>query len=109
MMVERIYSFLGLATKAGKLLSGEETCERALKSGKVYLVIVSDDASDNTKKKFRDMCSYRGIEIRTFGEKELLGRFTGKNVRSVVAITERGFAGHLREMIDNRGIEHGGV
>ena len=58
-MVERIYSFLGLATKAGKLISGEETCERALKLGKVFLVIVSDDASDNTKKKFNDMCKYR--------------------------------------------------
>lgn len=108
-MVERIYSFLGLATKAGKLLTGEETCERALKAGKVYLVIVSEDASDNTKKKFTDMCSYRDIEIRYFGEKELLGRFTGKKVRSVIAVAERGFAGHLKEMIDNRGKEHGGV
>ena len=108
-MVERIYSFLGLATKAGKLLSGEETCERALKSGKVYLVIVSEDASDNTKKRFRDRCSYRTVEIRYFGEKELLGRFTGKKVRSVIAIADKGFAEHLKEMIDNRGIEHGGV
>jgi len=108
-MVERIYTFLGLATKAGKLLSGDETCERALKSGKVYLVIVSEDASDNTKKKFKDMCSYRDIGIRYFGEKELLGKFTGKKIRSVIAIAERGFAEHLKEMIDNRGIEHGGV
>ncbi len=77
-MDERIYSFLGLATKAGKLISGDETCERAMNAGKAYLVIVSDDASDNTKKKFRDMCSYRELKIRTFGEKELLGKFTGK-------------------------------
>lgn len=108
-MAERIYSFLGLAMKAGRVVSGEETCERALKSGKVSLVIVSDEASENTKKRFRDMCSYRGVEIRFFGEKEMLGKFTGKTVRSVVAITERGFAAHLIEMIDNRGTEHGGV
>lgn len=108
-MFERIYSFLGLATKAGKLLSGDETCERALKSGKVYLAIVAEDASDNTKKKFKNMCSYRHIDIRCFGEKELLGRFTGRAVRSVIAVTERGFAERLKEMIDNRGIEHGGV
>ncbi len=108
-MNERIYSFLGLATKAGKLISGEETTERALKSGKVYLVIVAEDASDNTKKKFRDMCSYREIEIQYFGKKELLGKFTGKKIRSVVAIIDRGFAGNLTEMIVNRGIELGGV
>jgi len=108
-MIERIYSFLGLATKAGKLLSGEETCERALKAGKVYLVIVSEDASDNTKKKFSDMCSYREVEIRCFGQKELLGRYTGKKIRSVVALAEKGFAKHLKDMIDNCGVEHGGV
>ncbi|NLV36664.1 MAG: 50S ribosomal protein L7ae [Clostridiaceae bacterium] len=99
MMVERIYSFLGLATKAGKLLSGEETCERKLKAGKVYLVIVAEDASENTKKKFKNMCDYRKVDIRYFGTKEMLGRFTGKGIRSVIAIADRGFAGRLKEMI----------
>lgn len=108
-MDERIYSFLGLATKAGKLISGDETTERALKSGKVYLVIIAEDASDNTKKKFKDMCSYREIEILYFGEKEKLGKYTGKKIRSVVAIIDRGFAGNLTKMIVNRGIELGGV
>ena len=108
-MADRIYSFMGLAAKAGRLLSGDETCERALKTGKVHLVIVSEDASDNTKKKFKDMCSYRNIELREFGEKELLGKFSGKSTRSVIAIMETNFAGHLMEMIDNRGIKHGGV
>lgn len=108
-MTDRIYSFMGLATKAGKLLSGDETCERALKGGKAYLVIVSEDASDNTKKKFKDMCKYRDVELREFGEKEQLGKFTGKRVRSVIAIIETNFAGHLIKMIDNRGTEHGGV
>jgi ribosomal protein L7Ae-like RNA K-turn-binding protein len=108
-MVDRIYSFLGLATKAGKEISGEETCERALKSGKVYLVIVSVDASENTRKKFKDMCGYRNVAIRFFGRKDMLGKFSGKDSRTVVALTDRGFAGHLEEMIDSCGIEHGGV
>lgn len=108
-MVDRIYSFLGLATKAGKEISGEETCERALKSEKVCLVIVSADASENTRKKFRDMCSYRDVPIRFFGEKDLLGRFSGKDSRTVVAVTDPGFAGRLQEMIDRCGKEHGGV
>jgi len=108
-MVERIYSFLGIATKAGKLLSGDGACERALKTGKACLVIVSEDASDNTKKKFSDKCGSRKVELRLFGEKQMLGKYTGKDERTVIAITERGLAGHLREMIDNRGKEHGGV
>jgi ribosomal protein L7Ae-like RNA K-turn-binding protein len=109
LMVDRVYSFLGLATKAGRVVSGEETCERNLKSGKVFLVIVSADASDNTKKKFSDMCKYRNIEIRYFGEKILLGRCIGKDIRSIIAVTDRGFAGRLVELIGSIGIEHGGV
>ncbi len=108
-MVDKIYSFLGLATKAGKLVSGEDACDRAIKSGKAYLVIVSEDASENTRKKFSDISGYRKLEMRCFGEKELLGRYTGKDIRSVIAITNKGFAGRLIEMIDGYGSEHGGV
>ena len=48
---------LGLAQRAGKLVSGDETCEITIKSNKCCLVIVSLDASEKTKKKFKDMCS----------------------------------------------------
>ena len=99
-MTDKLYSFLGLATKARKLVTGDETCERALKGPGVCLVIVADDASDNTKKKFIDACKFRNIEIRIFGKKDLLGKFTGKNIRSVVAILDKSFSKKLMEMID---------
>ncbi len=107
-MTNKIYSFLGLATKAGKLISGEEGCERALKSGKVHLVIVSQDSSENTKKRFADKCNNRDVNLRLFGEKEIIGRYVGKGIRSVVAISEIGFAKRLMEMIDESYNEFGG-
>lgn len=107
-MSERIYSFIGLARKAQKLLSGDETCEKALKAKKVNLIIIAEDASENTKKKFTDACSYRNINIRIFGTKEYLGKFTGKNVRSVIAILEKNFSKRLMEMIDAENIGCGG-
>jgi ribosomal protein L7Ae-like RNA K-turn-binding protein len=107
-MADRIYSFLGLATRAQKLLSGEETCDRALKAGRVNLIIVSEDASQNTKKKFFDACKYRNINIRVFGKKEFLGKFTGKNVRSVIAILDKEFSKRLIEMIDSDNTRCGG-
>jgi ribosomal protein L7Ae-like RNA K-turn-binding protein len=105
----KIYSFMGLAKKAGKLFSGDETCEKNVKSGKVCLVLISADASENTRKKFFDICSFRGVDIRIFGEKELIGRYIGKEIRSVVAITDKGFAKRLIEMIDGKDLERGGV
>ena len=49
----RVLSLIGLATKAGKTVSGEFSTEKSVKTGKGLLVIVAEDASENTKKKFR--------------------------------------------------------
>ena len=53
---KKVYSFLGLAMKAGKIASGEFQVEHAVKSGNAALVIVTEDASENTRKKFSNMC-----------------------------------------------------
>ena len=55
---DKVLSLIGLAMKAGKCASGETMTESETKAGKAFLVIVARDASDNTKKKFRDMCKY---------------------------------------------------
>ena len=54
----RVLSLLGLSKKAGRLVSGEFSTETAVKTGKACLVLVSREASENTKKKFRNMCDY---------------------------------------------------
>ena len=51
-MQNKILSLVGLAMKAGKVVSGEFSTEKAVKEGKASLVIVAEDASDNTKKLF---------------------------------------------------------
>ena len=50
MKQNKTLSMLGLARRAGKVVSGEFSVEKAVKSGKAYLVIVAEDASDNTIK-----------------------------------------------------------
>ena len=44
---------LGIAAKSGNVVSGEFSTEKAVKSYRAYLVIVSEEASENTRKKFR--------------------------------------------------------
>ena len=46
---KKILSLFGLATKAGKVASGEFQTETAVKSGTAFLVVIAKDASDNTK------------------------------------------------------------
>ena len=57
-------SLIGLATKAGKTVSGEFSTEKSVKTGKGFLVMVAEDASENTKKKFRNMCTFYEVPIR---------------------------------------------
>ena len=58
MKKDSVLSLAGLAKKAGKIAAGEFQTENAVKSGKASLVIVSEEASENTKKKFRNMCDF---------------------------------------------------
>ncbi len=98
--MNKVYSMLGLAKKAGKLLGGSEVCERALKSGKITLLVLSSDASEGTEKKFRDMCSFRNIPLRQFGDRNSLGRYTGCSERVVIGLCDRGFSEAIMKLID---------
>ena len=55
---DNVLSLLGIARKAGKVASGEFQTEQAVKSGRARLVLLSTEASDNTKKKFLNMCDF---------------------------------------------------
>ncbi len=86
------YAMISLAQKAGKLVSGEDTCSREIKAGRGKLVIVAEDSAENTKKMFMNMCNYRDIPYIAFGTKELLGKNIGKDYRAVLCLIDNNFA-----------------
>ena len=92
MNCNKVLSLIGLSTKAGKIVSGEFSTEKAVKTGKAWLVIVSAEASDNTKKKFHNMCTYYEVPCYDFGGKEELGRAMGKEFRASLAVLDEGFS-----------------
>jgi ribosomal protein L7Ae-like RNA K-turn-binding protein len=81
----KVLSMLGLAAKAGKVASGEFSTEKEVKSGNACLVIVAEDASDNTKKLFRNMCKYYEVPME-------IGHWIGKAYRASICILDEGFA-----------------
>ena len=96
----KVLSLLGLATKAGKIASGEFSTEKSVKSGKGFLVLVAADASENTKKKFRDMCKFYKVPMIVYGDKDTLGHAMGKEFRASLVILDEGFAKGIRKHID---------
>ena len=89
---QKVINLIGLATKAGKTVSGEFSTEKAVKSKKAYLVMVSKEASDNTKKMFTNMCTYYKVPICYFGKKDELGHAMGKEMRASLAVVDKSFA-----------------
>lgn len=99
-MQDKVLSMIGLATKAGKTVSGEFMTEREIKSGRAVLVVVAGDSSDNTKKKFRDMCEFYKVPIYFYGDKDTLGHAMGKEFRASLAILDEGFAKGMRKHLE---------
>ena len=95
MKKNKIFSLLGLATRSRNVVSGEFMTEKAVKSYSAELVIVGEDASDNTKKKFSNTCQFYEVPIYFFGTKDELGHAIGKEMRSSLAITDEGFTKSL--------------
>lgn len=97
---DKVLSLIGLATKAGKTVSGEFCTEKEVKAGKASLVIVAGDASDNTKKKFQNMCEFYRIPIRFYDNKDVLGHAMGKEFRASLALLDEGFARSILKQLD---------
>ena len=99
MQRDRILSMLGLAAKAGRIASGEFSTEKAVESGNAFLVVVSEEASENTKKMFRNMCSFYQVPMYLYASKEALGNAIGKQLRASLAVQDEGFAKSLEEKL----------
>ncbi len=88
---QKLLSYLGFATKAGKAVSGSGAVESALKAGKAKVVLVSSFAGENTLKHFSDMASFREVPFFVV-EGDNLGNAVGKPERKTVCITDNGFS-----------------
>ena len=91
MKLNKGLSLLSLATRAGKTKSGNFQTEQAVKSGTAYLV--------NTKKKFRNMCSFYDVPILFYADQDTLGHAMGKEFRTSAAVTDAGFADEIKKQL----------
>ena len=104
----KVYGLIGLAAKAGVIITGSDVCERAIAEGKAKLVVIAEDSSENTKEKFMRIAFSGGVEVRLFGTCEALGHYSGKENRAVAVICDRGFAEKLTATIDASACKNGG-
>lgn len=100
---DKVLSMLGLAARSRNVVSGGFATEQAVKCGKAALVIIAEDASGNTRKKYSNMCDFYEVPCAFHGTKAVLGHSMGKDERSVLAVTDEGFADSIRKhLVDSK-------
>ena len=97
---DKILSMIGLATKAGKTVTGTQACSIAIRRKRTRLVIIASDASENSREPAVSLCNANESEYVLFSSKYELGHYTGKSERAIVAITDEGFAARIKDMIN---------
>ncbi|MBQ6357422.1 MAG: ribosomal L7Ae/L30e/S12e/Gadd45 family protein [Clostridia bacterium] len=92
----KLFNCLGLCQRAGKCQSGAFAAERALKAGKAKLVLLEENASENTKDRFSALCEGRKVPLRLVPE---VGRAIGREAHGVMAVTDIGFVNMILDAL----------
>lgn len=90
--MNKIFSMLGLCMKAGKLAYGSDMVEEKIKYKQVSLLIVAEDASNNTKEKFIRIASKYELNLYFFSTIKELSYKIGKSNKAVLGIMDKNFA-----------------
>ena len=92
----KLFNCLGLCRRAGKCQSGAFAAERALKAGKAKLVLLEENASENTKDRFSALCEGRKVPRRLGPEG---GRAIGREAHGGMAVTDIGFVNMILDAL----------
>lgn len=90
--MDKLLQMIGMAKRAGKLVSGGFLSDKAIKSGESRLIVLSHDISDESRKSITDSCKYYNVKYIEYADREQLGKITGGGERTVVSINDSGFA-----------------
>lgn len=102
MVDNKIYGLLGISAKAGKVISGTDIVLENLTKGKIYLVIVAEDASEKTKKNIKYFCEKENVDMIVFGDIFKNSKAIGKQNRAIIAVKDQNLAEAIKKQI------HGG-
>ena len=101
--MDKFFNFLGLAKRAGNIVEGYSRCDEQRNKKDFFLIIISDDASNSTRKKFKNHCIAKNIRLIEDFSKEELAHATGKNQVAILLIKNRSLAQQILKTINQKG------
>ena len=98
---EAALRLLGLAARAGAVLSGTERVREAARAGTLRYVIVAGDVSANTQDKLIPLLESRRVRHRIVATRAALGDAVGRPPASALGITDAGLAKRVAALLES--------
>jgi ribosomal protein L7Ae-like RNA K-turn-binding protein len=100
-MRERILGYLGLANRAGNIISGSSlVCDAIRGDKKPGLALVAVDVSGSIGEKIISLAALHHVHAEKIMTKDEFGAILGKSLRSAVAVKQGGFVVRLASVIE---------
>lgn len=95
---DRLLSFISIGMKAGAYTLGSDMTKTASRSGKIKLILLSTDASENTKKLISNISKSKNIQVIEPYDMYELGFACGKPHLSVVGVKNEKIAEQIKNL-----------
>lgn len=100
--MNKIFSLLGLAKRAGKVIVGTDAVISKLQANNLHLIFVAKDASLATIDKIEKKAFYYNVRIIKSFTSDELSKAIGSNNNKVLGISDNGFA---KAMLKHHNVE----
>lgn len=82
----------GLAAKAGKVVCGADSVHEQILRKKIFIVIIAEDSSLNTKEKFLRLAEENGVKALVYGNIDKNSKAIGKKNKAIIGVVDKNFS-----------------
>lgn len=94
-----ILNLLGLASRAGGIITGIDSVRKAAREDRVFRVILAEDAAPGQRQKLTPLLDARQVPFHTLFTRYELGAAVGRGAVSAIGITDSNFARRAGELV----------
>lgn len=100
--IRRLLELLGLASRAGAIVTGTDAVRRAVRDGEISRVFLAADAAAGQVGKLTPLLEARQVPFHSLTTRNVLGGAVGRGPVSALGITNRNFARRAGELVAAR-------
>jgi uncharacterized protein len=97
---ERVLTYIRMARKAGRLVSGHTQVSRALMHERVACLLIAEDTARERRHEYEAWCAKRQIPCHSFRTKVQLGELAGRDESSALGVLDIHLGARLLEYLE---------